>query len=364
MLNKRKAVPLLAIGLAVVVGCGTAEALSSEARVQAAQATERLETAYDGIETSVARGDSLLRSTTTADVADATTLSDLDMALHQAHAALDEGVRDSGGTSIFDWASMSSDASYNQETANAVSSASTSLMSAIKAVRASIALEESITAQADLSTQLDEARLVYEQNNGKVSDASTVTALSDAIGSAEQTAALDVNVTAASIYQDATNSLSVACEKVESSHTDWQAAQESAAAAAGRASAARYSSQSEAQAAAKSGGSVAQASDGTWYVTYATGQYVDSSGGVTEYFDNYYVAHRSTGTNGQTIASRPTYVVVDGVTYRYVSELLRPIGSSYSDIQSWATANGGIAFQTCDYSTGQKMALIIHYKPV
>ena len=312
----------------------------------------------------MARGDSLLRSTTTADVADATTLSDLDMALHQAHAALDEGVRDSGGTSIFDWASMSSDASYNQETANAVSSASTSLMSAIKAVRASIALEESITAQADLSTQLDEARLVYEQNNGKVSDASTVTALSDAIGSAEQTAALDVNVTAASIYQDATNSLSVACEKVESSHTDWQAAQEAAAAAAGRASAARYSSQSETQAAVQSGGSVAQASDGTWYVTYANGQYVDSSGGVTEYFDNYYVAHRSTGTNGQTIASRPTYVVVDGVTYRYVSELLRPIGSSYSDIQSWATANGGIAFQTCDYSTGQKMALIIHYEPV
>lgn len=76
------------------------------------------------------------------------------------------------------------------------------------------------------------------------------------------------------------------------------------------------------------------------------------------------MAHRSTGTNGQTIASRPTYVVVDGVTYRYVSELLRPIGSSYSDIQSWATANGGIAFQTCDYSTGQKMALIIHYEPV
>lgn len=256
------------------------------------------------------------------------------------------------------------DASQTSDTSPvplAVSSASTSLMSAIKAVRASIALEESITAQADLSTQLDEARLVYEQNNGKVSDASTVTALSDAIGSAEQTAALDVNVTAASIYQDATNSLSVACEKVESSHTDWQAAQE---AAAGRASAARYSSQSEAQAAAKSGGSVAQASDGTWYVTYATGQYVDSSGGVTEYFDNYYVAHRSTGTNGQTIASRPTYVVVDGVTYRYVSELLRPIGSSYSDIQSWATANGGIAFQTCDYSTGQKMALIIHYEPV
>ena len=90
-MNKRKAVTLLAIGLAVVVGCGTAEALSSEARVQAAQAAERLETAYDGIETSVARGDSLLRSTTTADVADATTLSDLDMALHQAHAALDEG---------------------------------------------------------------------------------------------------------------------------------------------------------------------------------------------------------------------------------------------------------------------------------
>lgn len=325
MLGKRKAAPLLALALAAVVGCGSAWTLSSEASVQATQAAERLETAYDGVESGVARGDALLRSTTTADVADAGTLSNLDMALHQAHAALDEGVRDSGGTSIFDWASMSADARHNQETADSVAAASTLVTDAIKAVQDSIDLQDSIEARATLESLLEEAKAAYEEAEGGVSDATTLTALSDTIGSVEAALAGDVSATDASVYQAAADSLSTA------------------------------------QAAAQSGGSVAQAADGTWYVNYATGQYVDSSGGVTEYFDNYYVAHRSTGTNGQTIASRPTYVVVDGVRYRYVSERHAAVGSDYNLIKEWATANGGIAFQTCEPDGS---VLVTHYEPI
>lgn len=360
-LNKRKAALLCALAVAAVVGCGAAEALSTQARADFADATTRLETAYGGVEASIARGDALLRSTTKADVADDGTLASLDAALCQAHMVLDEGVRCSGGSSIFDWASISADAQHNQGTADEVSSANASLVSAIRAVNQSIALEESIEAQDALNAQLEDAREVYEQDSGKVSDTATITALSDAIDFAQQTASLDVNETKASVYQAATDSLSSAQEAVETSHDEWQKAQEAAADAARRASAARYTSRSEAQAAAQSGGTVAQASDGTWYVTYTTGKYVDSSGGVTEYFDNYYVAHRSTGTNGQTIASRPTYVVVDGVKYQYVSETHAAIGSDYGLIKDWATANGGIAFQTCEPDGS---VLVTHYEPV
>ena len=360
-LNRRRMVPVLALTLATAVGCATSAALSTEARAESVQATSRLETTYSGLERSVARGDVLLRSTTKADVADEATLTDLDMALSQAHAVLGEGVRDSGGTSIFDWASMSADARHNQQTADEAASASASLVARMREVRASIDLEESIEAQEALGIQLDDARSVRDQNEGKVSDASTMTALKDAIASAEQTFSLDVSVTDASVYQDAAGTLSSASDAVKTSHDEWQKAQEAAAAAARRASAARYASRSEAQAAAQSGGKVTQASDGTWYVSYATGQYVDSSGGVTEYFDNYYVAHRSTGTNGKTIASRPPYVVVDGVKYQYVSERHAAVGSDYNLIKDWATANSGIAFQTCEPDGS---VLVTHYEPV
>lgn len=360
-MEKRKIVPVLVLTLATAVGCVTAGTLSTEARAESLQAASRLETSCDGLERSVERGDALLRSTMKDDVADEATLTDLDMALCQAHVVLDEGVRDSGGTSIFDWASMSADAQHNRQTADEAAFASAALVTAMQDVRASIALEQSIEAQDALSAQLDDARSVRDQNDGKVSDVSTMTTLEDAIASAEQTVSLDVNVTDANVYREATDALSSASDSVKTSHDEWQKAQEAAAAAARRASAARYASRSEAQAAAQSGGTVAQASDGTWYVSYATGQYVDSSGGVTEYFDNYYVAHRSTGTNGQTIASRPTYVVVDGVRYQYVSERHAAVGSDYNLIKDWATANGGIAFQTCEPDGS---VLVTHYEPV
>lgn len=361
MIDKRKVALLLAFALAVSVGCASAWTLSTEARAEFMQAAERLEAASDGLEESIVRADALLRMTTMTDVADKAALADLDMALYQAHAVLNEGGRDSGGTTLFDWASVAADARHNQETADEVSSASTSLVSAIRAVRSSIALEESIKAQATLNAQIDDARQVYEQNSGKVSDASTVTALSDTINLAEQTASLDVNETDAGIYQAMTDSLSSACEAVEASNVEWQKAQEVAAAATRRASVARYTSRSQAEAAAQSSGVVSQAASGTWYVSYATGQYVDPSGGVTEYFDNYYVAHRSTGSNGQTIASRPTYVVVDGVKFQYVSERHAAVGSDYGLIKDWATANGGIAFQTCEPDGS---VLVTHYEPV
>ena len=53
--------------------------------------------------------------------------------------------------------------------------------------------------------------------------------------------------------------------------------------------------------------------------------------------------------------------MVDGRTYRYVSSMVVPRDTEWSEVSGFAYANGGIGFQTCDPSGGY---LITHYEPV
>lgn len=350
----------------LTLGCLSSAALFDEAAARADAARERLVDAAAELSSAAEQAEGMLAETEESDVADPAVLEVLDSSLLQANSILDSdiSVRDSGGESIFDWATVDADARVNEERADAASEATAALNVATDGVESSVVIRKATDARDSLLAARDDAQATYDSIAGQVSDQQVMDSLGGAIATADEALSVAPEDSTAERYESAETQLADAVDAANKSHAAWQRAQEEAAAAERTASAARYPSKSAAQSAAGSGGIVQQDADGTWYVTYVQGNYVDATGGVTEYFDNYFVAHRSTGTNGQTIASRPATVVVDGVTYRYVSEKILPIGSDYNDIKDWATANNGIAFQTCDYSTGRQMALVLHYEPV
>lgn len=95
----------------------------------------------------------------------------------------------------------------------------------------------------------------------------------------------------------------------------------------------------------------------TYYNAYGTEE-ADANGAVTQWADRYFIAH-DWSSNGQRIMSKPAHVVVDGQTYHYVSSRVVARDTTWSQIQGFAQANGGIAFQTC-YGANY---LITHYEP-
>lgn len=369
MSRRRVALAALALSVALSAGVawvGTCAELRDAALESLAAEQGRLDSVTRALEAQVARAEAL--SVLTADdVADPTTIETLHARLDDARLAL--GASDGGddaGTSVFDYASLESAATSVSRSSDEARDAARSLSQACAAVRASHAELELSEARDSLTAAVGDAEATLEATRGRVADSSTTEALAAAVESARS--ALDDgagDVTVATLTELRAD-LAEAGEACTSSNEAWQAAQ--AAAAARAASSGSQGSTSGGGGATSSGSpsSTPSSSGGgsSWAPTVSGSGYVDDGGGLTEYFPGYYVAHRSTGTMGQMIASRPATVTIGGRTYRYVSERLCEIGSPYSAIQGWATANGGIALQTCDYSTGRKMALVLHYEPV
>lgn len=104
--------------------------------------------------------------------------------------------------------------------------------------------------------------------------------------------------------------------------------------------------------------------DGVWYIDYYNDYYqpaADPNGRLTQWYDNYFIAH-DWSLNGQRILSTPPFVVVNGVKYKYVDCKAFSRQCSFpDDIKPFAFRNGGIAFQTC---YGPTQILVTHYEPV
>lgn len=207
-------------------------------------------------------------------------------------------------------------------------------------------------AKSALKEMLESAKKKLNDSEGKVADNNTRQKLEEYITSAEG------SISSGKISE--LNSLSTSLRSsVESVDKSIQKQQEIEAERERRASEARYASQQAAQQAAQNGGEAVQADDGTWYVDYSVDYHSYSFGdGVTEWEDGYYVAHNNT-SSGQNIASQPGTVVVDGVSYRYVSSMVVPEGTNWQDVEGFVHANGGIGFQTCTDGG----YLITHYEP-
>lgn len=284
------------------------------------------------------------------DVSDPSTLDNLKVAYETALVANGLGLSNTTRTPVDEMtcAALLRSAETNRTTTSAITEACDGLGSAIDSVDASKHARDLEKSRSALQAALDAARTTLDSSDGSVEDESTRTALSTAIDAA--TPVLDqTDVDDCAVYDEQASALNSSVASVTASVS---AKEEADAAAARRASTARYSSQEEAQSAAQSGGSVSQASDGTWYVTYtvAHGSTPSSSdGGVYEFEDGYYIAHRSDGANGRRIASLGAgdTVVVGGREYVYAGEETVAIGSDYEPVSEWVHSDGGIGFQTC-----------------
>ncbi|MBF0580501.1 hypothetical protein IM774_12160 [Erysipelotrichaceae bacterium RD49] len=103
-------------------------------------------------------------------------------------------------------------------------------------------------------------------------------------------------------------------------------------------------------------------SDGIWHITYvpawgAGSAPVDGSIGI--WADGWFIAH-SGMINGDTIASLPQYVEVDGQVYTMTDTWVSSDSVDANEIAR-ARANNGIVFQTCITETTNRL---VHYEPV
>ena len=105
-----------------------------------------------------------------------------------------------------------------------------------------------------------------------------------------------------------------------------------------------------------SGGSSSSGSSGynsSWNPSYVTayGSQASIDAGrtyLTEFAPGYFAGHRHFSV-GQSIASHPQYVTVNGQKYQYAGTQNFANGSSLSAATGWAgTGSGNIAFQTCN----------------
>lgn len=202
-------------------------------------------------------------------------------------------------------------------------------------------------ARATLTDLVETMRTNLADSEGQVQDESTRDALSTAIQNAESLLA-DKSADDLTAYQSATNELNAAKASVDESVAAKKAAEEAAR---------------KAEEERKARGSAAQDANATdtWHVTYYNAygtEEADANGAVTQWADRYFIAH-DWSSNGQRIMSKPAHVVVDGQTYHYVSSHVVTRDTTWSQIQGFAQANGGIAFQTC-YGANY---LITHYEP-
>lgn len=251
-------------------------------------------------------------------------------------------------------ASLISSIENNNSLLKNIESSIIELNKATSEVNKSIEAKKLQVAKDNLSSLLAELQELYESSEGKVADDSVRSNLKELLDSQDTV----LNSSSIKEVEEYTTSLVNSQGEVEASIKKQQ---EILAAEQKRKSEAYYSSREEAESASQSGGSVKQNSDGTWYVDYSSGYHSYSFGsGVYEWEDGYYVAH-SNNSNGSQIASRPNTVVVNGITYQYVSSITVPPGTMWQDVKDFVHANGGIGFQTCQ-SDGNY--LITHYEPI
>lgn len=237
-------------------------------------------------------------------------------------------------------------------------------------IETSLANKESEDAQAALNQAISDAQTLLDDTEGKVDDNSVRDTLSSSIESAQAVA--DVTHSDPSTYEDAQSSLETAVEAVKTANSEWQAEQNRIAAASSSTSSSSSSSSTKAASTGSSSSSTTSTSSSssststssdTWVVSYRAtdnDSRANDDGSVSEWRDGYFIAH-NWSYGGKMIASKPSHVVVDGVSYHYVSsQVVSRQGTDVSAALSYARANGGIGFQTC-IGDGTYV-LITHYE--
>lgn len=240
--------------------------------------------------------------------------------------------------------------SSNTHKADTLNKQCDSLKDAIDAFDKSKHVKDCENARDSLQSRASEAQELYDATEGRVLDSSTREALSGEISDADTIIRDPIDDTT-EVAKYATTGLDKAIESVNESNQAYMA----------RAQARARTRQTSSPGSGHDGSS-SSSDSGSWDVNYYQDYWTDSassSGAVTEWAPGYYVAHRHS-SNGQTIASRPGTVTVNGRTYRYVSSQNVSTDTTWDQVEGYVHQNNGIGFQTCDGGT----YLVTHYEPV
>lgn len=242
--------------------------------------------------------------------------------------------------------------SSNTHKADTLNKQADSLKDAIDAFDKSKHIKDCEDARDALQSRVSEAQELYDATEDRVLDSSTREALSGEISDANAIIESDIDDTT-EVAKYATTGLDNAIESVNESNQAYVARAQAQA---------RTRQQSSSSTGGGYSSSSSSSGSGSWDVNYYQDYWTESAasnGSVTEWAPGYYVAHRHS-SNGQTIASRPSTVTVNGQTYRYVSSQNVSTDTTWDQVEGYVHQNNGIGFQTCDGGT----YLVTHYEPV
>ena len=308
-----------------------------------------LEEARQELQASVDETDALLDATTEDQVDDPTILSDTAEHLASTRVHLSAKPTDVEKQShwLMEIPGLRDAVDENAATAETMRTDAETLVADRDAIDQAMHRKQVADARAALTDLVETMRTSLADSEGQVQDESTREALSAAIQNAESLLA-DESADDLAAYRSATDELNAAKASVDESIAAKTAAEEAAR---------------KAEEERKARGSATQDANATdtWHVTYYNAygtEEADANGAVTQWADRYFIAH-DWSSNGQCILSKPAHVVVDGQTYHYVSSRVVTRDTTWPQIQGFAQANGGIAFQTC---YGENY-LITHYEP-
>ena len=308
-----------------------------------------LEEARQELQASVDEMEALLDATTEDQVDDPAILSDTaeHLASARTHLSMKPTDVEEQPHWLMEIPGLRNAVNENAATAETMRTDTETLVADRDAIDQAMHRKQVADARATLTTLTKTMRTSLADSEGQVQDESTREALSTAIQNAESLLA-DKSADDLTAYQSATDELNAAKASMDESVAAKKAAEEAAR---------------KAEEERKARGSAAQDANATdtWHVTYYNAygtEEADANGAVTQWADRYFIAH-DWSSNGQRILSKPAHVVVDGQTYHYVSSCVVTRDTTWPQIQDFAQANGGIAFQTC---YGENY-LITHYKP-
>lgn len=216
----------------------------------------------------------------------------------------------------------------------------------VKSVNDSVTAKQRDDAMKATAAKVDEAKDVLDKSKDAVLDNANRDALNGLIDEAN---ALIGNADATKEQlDDETNRLQ---SGIDSVNADMQAKVEHDEAVR------KAEEEKKARGSASAGSNAGDTWQPSYFNAYGT-EAADPSGALTQWADNYFVAH-NWSANGKRILSRPAHVIINGTTYHYVSEMVVSQGTYLEDVEAFCYANNGIAFQTC-YGANY---LITHYEP-
>lgn len=315
-------------------------------RYQTAQ--KSLDAKQDELQKALDTADTTLKSVTDEQVLDPDTLDNLKSVTDGAKPLLtDPGDEPASDEFIlrrvYDYGQLA-DACGKQE--NKVAENIVLVESGVTSVNDSVTAKQRDDAMKATAAKVDEAEGVLDKSNGAVLDDTNRNALNGLIDEAN---ALVGNADATKEQlDDETNRLQGGIDGV---NADMQAKVEHDEAVR------KAEEEKKARGSASAGSNATDTWQPSYFNAYGTAA-ADDSGALTQWADNYFIAH-DWSANGKRIASRPAHVVINGTTYHYVSEMVVSRDTYFDDTKAFCYANNGIAFQTC-YGANY---LITHYEP-